>query len=355
MERDANLLQASRTLWVGEWEARGLYALDGSRSAAARLARDAGIAREEAAAVLRRARKLRSMPATAAAFARGELSVDKVDLLCRANGAKREAAFAEAEERLVSDAKRLSVLDLRRVLRYWIDAADDAAAEDRAQQAFEDRFLDLAETIDGTVEVSGRLDAVRAAIVGGELARLEQQLFEEDWAAAQAVHGLATTTDHLARTARQRRADAWAAMATRSSAVAPGCEPARPLFTVLVDQETARQVVCELAGGTKVTPGQLAPWVTEADFERIVFGPGSRITDVGRRSRFFRGALRRLIEVRDRHCTFPGCTVAAERCQVDHVVEWCDGGETTQDNGRLRCGTHNRQRPGRSSPPPAGP
>ena len=47
--------------------------------------------------------------------------------------------------------------------------------------------------------------------------------------------------------------------------------------------------------------------------------------------------------------------VAARRlgdaCDVDHTIEYTDGGETTQDNGRLRCGPHNRQRPGRRRPP----
>ncbi|MFZ0249420.1 MAG: HNH endonuclease signature motif containing protein, partial [Acidimicrobiales bacterium] len=28
----------------------------------------------------------------------------------------------------------------------------------------------------------------------------------------------------------------------------------------------------------------------------------------------------------------------------DHIQTWADGGETTQDNGRLLCGFHNRLR-----------
>ena len=42
---------------------------------------------------------------------------------------------------------------------------------------------------------------------------------------------------------------------------------------------------------------------------------------MGVRRRFFRGALRRAIEVRDRRCTHPsGCDVPAERCDIDHIV-----------------------------------
>ena len=74
--------------------------------------------------------------------------------------------------------------------------------------------------------------------------------------------------------------------------------------------------------------------------------------EVGGRARFFTGALRRAIEVRDRHCTHPGCHVPADQCQVDHVLEYARGGETTQDNGRLQCPVHNRRR---NTPIPTGP
>jgi len=69
----------------------------------------------------------------------------------------------------------------------------------------------------------------------------------------------------------------------------------------------------------------------------------------------FTGATRRAIEVRDRHCTHPGCTIPADQCPIDHITEWSTGGPTTQTNGRLLCAHHNHQRPGRTTPPPNGP
>ena len=98
--------------------------------------------------------------------------------------------------------------------------------------------------------------------------------------------------------------------------------------------------MCELADGTIVAPSALAELLGGADIERIVFNGGSRVIDVGRRTRFFTGALRRAIQVRDRHCTWPGCDTPAERCEIDHIVPYEDGGTTTQDNGRLRCPYH---------------
>ena len=80
-----------------------------------------------------------------------------------------------------------------------------------------------------------------------------------------------------------------------------------------------------------------------AYFERALFTLGNRV-DVSVRARFFTGGTRRAIELRDRICTHPHCYEPAENCQVDHIQTYASGGETTQDNGRLLCGFHNRLR-----------
>jgi hypothetical protein len=102
--------------------------------------------------------------------------------------------------------------------------------------------------------------------------------------------------------------------------------------------------MCELSDGTVIAPGQVVPYLCEGDIERIVFDGPSRVIDVGVRERFFTGALRRAIQVRDRHCQHAsGCYIPAEDCQVDHKIRYTDGG-LTQDNGRCYCNTHNLQR-----------
>jgi hypothetical protein len=279
--------------------------------------------------------------------------VDKVDVLARAAIPARRGLFADAVGALLSDAKRLSCADLARVVTYWADVADDHLGRDRSKGQFDARRLSLSKTLDGSVAVEGRLDTVAGAIVWGELDRICQELFEEDWALARAEFGDAATADQLPRSATQRRADALRIMATRSAAVPEGSRVSRPLVVVHCDEESARRF-CVLEDGMPVAPGALVAWWTQAEFERVVHGPPGRIIDVGVRTRFFRGGLRRAIEVRDMRCTFPGCTVPARDCEVDHIVEYGLGGLTTQANGRLRCPTHNRQRPGRR-PPDAGP
>ena len=196
------------------------------------------------------------------------------------------------------------------------------------------------------------LDPVSGAIVADELTRIEQKLFEADWAEAKDSLGREPTLLDLARTPSQRRADALVEMATRSkTAPANGRRPA-PLFTVLVDYPTLAGRVCELARSFVVTPGSLVPWLDEAIVERAVFTPPGRV-EVGIKSRLFMGATRRAIEIRDGDCTHPYCDGSRHDLQVDHIVPYAQGGPTTQENGRLLCGEHNRQRNQRPPPPPS--
>ncbi|HUS60726.1 MAG TPA: HNH endonuclease, partial [Acidimicrobiales bacterium] len=44
----------------------------------------------------------------------------------------------------------------------------------------------------------------------------------------------------------------------------------------------------------------------------------------------------------DGECFHDFCDEPAERCQIDHVTPSCEGGETTEDNGRVACAFHNR-------------
>ena len=111
--------------------------------------------------------------------------------------------------------------------------------------------------------------------------------------------------------------------------------------------------ICELENATVLAPSALTPWMDSAYFERAIFSLGNRV-DVSVRARLFSGGTRRAIELRDRICTHPYCYEPAERCEGDHIETWAEGGATTQENGRLLCGFHNRLRNQRQRqrPPP---
>jgi hypothetical protein len=182
------------------------------------------------------------------------------------------------------------------------------------------------------------------AVVASALDRLEKELFHQDWEEAKARLGRDPLGSELERTTTQRRHDALVLMAERAMAAPPGARLPRPLLVAHFGA-TAELFgrLCELADGTVITPGEVRRLLPISEIERAIHEAPDRVR-VSERIRLFHGADRRAVEVRDRYCTYPGCRVPAEDCDVDHVIPYADGGPTTQENGRLRCPRHH---PGR--------
>ena len=247
-------------------------------------------------------------------------------------------------------AKELKFAAFSGALAYWSQLADPDGAEESEMEKLARRDLYLSQSLGGIWLGKMTFAPIGGAIYAGELMRLEKVLFEADWAEAKARLGRDPHLDELARTPGQRRADAAVEMAVRSGAMPEGSRRPEPLFSVLIDGPTFFGRVCELANGTIVSPGSLVPYLDQAWFERIVFAPGKRI-ECSVTSRFFTGATRRAIEVRDQQCTNPYCEIPAERCEIDHITPYSQGGETTQENGQCQCGFHNRRRNGEPDPP----
>jgi hypothetical protein len=151
------------------------------------------------------------------------------------------------------------------VLAYWQQLADPDGVEHDADANRGARRLHLSQLFGGQWVLDGLLDPISGAIVANGLERIEQELFEDDWAAARARLGDQATGSDLARTAAQRRADALVELVRRAEATPPvDAKNPEPLFTVLVSYETFAGRICELANGIVVTPGSLGPWLDKA-------------------------------------------------------------------------------------------
>jgi len=177
LQRQRARLGVAAARLLARWDQRQVWAGDSSRSGAARLARDTKTSVGSARVELRRARQLTSMPATAAAVAAGDLSLDHVDLLGRANQPWRDAVFADHEPTLVAECAKLRYQQAVRAVDYWCQRADAEAAEADAQRQRDRAHLYASPTLDGVVVVNGVLDPVSGKIVVDELARLERDLY----------------------------------------------------------------------------------------------------------------------------------------------------------------------------------
>jgi hypothetical protein len=287
------------------------------------------------------------MPLVAEAWLAGEIDDAHVRRFGRALNRRTEDAFAMSEAFLVDKARCLTFREFEELLDYWLAHADPDGADEEGMEKRARRAVSLDETFTGMWSGHILLDPVSGAVVSDELRRLEQKMFEADWAEARARLGREPSPSELARTPDQRRADALVEMAVRS-ATAKGKRP-RLTLSILMGASKFSEL-CQLSTGQVVTPASLVPWITEMEIERILFDAyGERAVRVSRR-RLFTGAVRRIIEVRDRRCYHDYCEEPMSRCQADHVEPWSEGGMTSQENGRLACGFHNRIRNGR--PPP---
>lgn len=342
-------LEAGEAAILAACDRRRLWAAEGARSASAWLAHETRHSKADCGARLRLGRTMAQMPLAAEAWAAGEISASHLRYLTRARNHRTAAAFAQGEAELVHAATTMAFEGFTQVVDYWLLRADPDGADESDMERAERRRVSLNETIGGMHSGSILLDPVSGVIVSGELGRLEKKLFDSDWTEAKQRLGRDPLVSELSRTSDQRRADALVEMARRSAG-ADGTTPARPLFSLVLGN-SALGHLCELENGRVVSPGSLRRWFDDAEIERILFeGEAGRVIDVSRR-RNFTGALRRLIQVRDRVCYHRSCDEPGSRCEVDHVIPWAAGGMTEQSNGRLACGFHNRLRNQRPPPP----
>lgn len=358
LQREIDRLAGFQCRVLRSWDNRGMWSSDGSKSPRSRLSRETGLSSSDSGHLIWRARRLDSMPLTSCAFENSLLSSSRVDLLARANRPEVREIFVRDEATLIENVSTLRFSDASRLVSYWSACADEEGSETRAEQLVAQRSASVAKTFEGSVDLRAIFDPVRGEIFLNELERIEKELFEADWADAKRIYRDEVKLEDLGRSSSQRRCDALVEMAKRSGSVPEKASPPRPLITVVVGHSSLSHI-CELASGTVIAPGQVVPLLTDADIERIVFDGPSRVIDVGAKRRFFRGALRRAIEVRDRHCQHPSdCDEPAARCQTDHSVAFCRNGTTDQDNGQLLCAFHNRMKgfdPPATGPPRAGP
>lgn len=359
-----------------EWEQRGIFERDGSRSAAHRLARELKSSVADRKVDMARARRIGGLPITSQAVLEGRLSLDHLDLLASVNTPERRALFDRDEAVLVEQCERLPYFLGRKVVRHWANRADAELEAERAaacprepetssndrcdpsvgpaapdDPAMSDEPSASAETsdpvadddslpndersrlyasrlMDDVLDLRGMLGPIDGTIVETELNRLAELI------------RLADKKAGITRTAAERRAAALVQMAQRSATAPENGRRPRPLFSVILGDQSFRDV-CELSNGIPVTPKQLAPYLTSSMLESLLFdGPKTVLTVSSRR--LFTGALRRAIQVRDRHCQHPSeCPVAAEDCHIDHIVPASRGGPTSQFNGRAECDPHN--------------
>ena len=132
-----------------------------------------------------------------------------------------------------------------------------------------------------------------------------------------------------------------------SCSAAHDSSPAASLSTALIAQPAASPAeVAEVRiGARSVAVPAMTAWALAAGgtWRRLVTDPvGGTVVDVGRTRYRPPAGLADLVRARDRACVFPTCQTPAERCDIDHLTAWSQGGTTSLDNLATLCEAHHR-------------
>jgi len=353
LERQESRLACATSRAVNSFETWGEWGRDGAKSATAWIDTTCHVPKTEARAQLRRGRALATLPLVAEAWKDGDIGAAHVDAFLRVKRPVTEEALSEAEGILVDLARTVKFAEFATALDYFEQHADQDGSDEAAEAKKAQRDVYLYPSPNGYLGEM-RFDTIGGAIVDKEHKRIEDEFFKADWAEAKARLGREPRVDELARTAAQRRADAMTEMAIRSASTPPGARRPEPLFSVVIDYPTFHGVIHQLEQGLVVNPGSLLSWLDTATFERIIFAPGKR-AECSVTSRFFTGATRRAIEVRDRQCQHEFCDMCAEECEIDHIVPWSQAASPSKAMARscaaitIDCVTSGPRRTGKGS------
>ena len=312
---------------------------DGRKTMASWLRGHARLSPAAAAQLVRTGRALEQLPAVAAGCADGvitaEITAEQVSVVSAVIGAEQVAAaaeqgvdLAEVDGVLAETAATRQHVQLGRVVQHYLARLDPDGPQ---PDPTEGRSISLVRRDDGTVSLRGRLDAV-----GGEkLQAALESVVQADRPAGDR------------RTRAQQLGDAMVQLADTALAAGglPVLRTGKPQLRVTIPVEdrldpNAGAGAAE-TGFAAILSAAQARWAAcDATLTRMVLGPDGLPLDVGRTKRVVPPHLRRAVELRDRHCVFAGCQAPTSWCDVHHLLEWINDGQTSLDNSALLCERH---------------
>lgn len=284
----------------------------------------------------------------AAAVSRGELSLDAADAIRLGLGDARSgvtvAALTEAAERLLREARELTVEKLGARAREYRVSLDSEHVADRERELYEKRYLRFIPQRDGSLRLDGMLDPESAAQVKGVYdaatsPRLGGPRFVDADAVARADELMADT-----RTTEQIALDTFVELLRLGTLadVTTFIGARKPAVKVLVTQADLdrHSGMAFIEGQTEIVSVDTAErHMCESGVAPILFADG-QVVNLGRELRLFSRAQRRGLAARDGGCIWPDCDRPPSWCEAHHIVEWSRDGRTDIADGVLLCKHH---------------
>ncbi|MFI5282141.1 MAG: DUF222 domain-containing protein [Candidatus Dormibacterales bacterium] len=256
------------------------------------------------------------IPRSLEAVAHGEIGLAHVTVMARTADALQDRFD---ERRLIDFAREHSAGKFHYFCRHARHAADAAGYVAEEVEQVENRRLTLSTWIDGTMVLSGVLDAFGGAALRTALEPLARRSGDGD--RRERDRRLADALVELASGGRQQ-ASLQVTSSVETLLGLAGAPAADVEFSLPISAKAVERLACDCS-------------VT-----RVLLDSDSVVIDVGRSRRVVSGAARRALNARDGSCRWPGCDRPPSWSVAHHVVHWVNGGTTDLDNLVLLCHRH---------------
>jgi hypothetical protein len=380
-------LDAELAATVAVADHRGVHLVDGHRSMGAYLRATCNWSNADIARVRSAARLVDTHPVVGDAWSDGRIGASQVAELARVHGNRRvRDRLGEFVPVLLEHAEQLPHREFATVVDRFTMLADvDGTHDDRdAIEGRTARVVDAGGALDVAAHGGDRLTTAEFLAIFDRF--VDAEFHSDNQAAAAAA--AAGTPEPVRRSRAQRKFDALISMARAAAAQeGMGAPSAEPLVSILCDRHIWSWVVaqsglgaatdltgvsidpftglparndllvdlvgdpaelvnrrCQTTSGVQLHPFDVLRAALSGHVRRVVLGARSVPINMGRSSRLFTGAARDAARLLVEWCDQPGCDVPASICQVDHSIEWADGGVTDQENAGIECGPHNRDK-----------
>ncbi len=331
-------------LLIEEFDRREAWGHEGVKSCAHWLNWKCGISLGTAREKLRVARALLSLPRISACFARGELSFSKVRAITR-------IATPDNEDYLLMIARHGASAHIELLVRSYrrVERMNDETQT--ANQQHDKRYLHYFYDEEGYLIINARVPAETGAALVKSIESARDVLWSEqkdvsaETSCGKEVESRVEPEAEAPYAAQRADALCLMAEAFQSSDISTRNGGERCQVVVHVDEQVLKHPEtagrCECAVGPALAAQTMRRMACDASLVRVVEDENGAPLSVGRKTRSIPAALRRALQLRDRHCRFPGCT-SRHFVDAHHIRHWADGGETKADNLALLCRHHHR-------------
>ena len=338
-----SVMAARKLNHIRNIDAAELARRSGATSTSSLISQDFGGDQASCSRQVRAAKNLRVATLTEKALQAGEITFEKAEVIARTMAGLPEAldelTRARVEKRLLSDATRLTLPDLRRrVLRVAdiyaprdeADADEDTRLRRQEARAWQATELWFGQARDGLVTFGGKMPTAQADLLKNQVGAIAAPRRNEE-----------TDPDPTYSQRMGRAFCHWIEHIPTDGLPTTGGTPATLTINLNYDTLTSQVAAATLATGTRISAAEVRRLACTHHILPRVLDGASIPLDQGRAKRLFTPAQRLAMADRDGGCTYPGCDRPPAWTEAHHIDWWAkDGGATDLEHGTLLCARH---------------